>query len=552
MFEEYKKEEVKSLNRKIMFVISFVLFLTGFITVSVAKAGSGLPFDTTVLGTITEQQPADEYTIILEQPGTLAVTLNAYFSAVVVDLQTPDGDRVDGYEVTYNGRPENPSSYSKEYVLESGEYTLIIKDYEKRSFGNYEIKATFDPANNSEIEPNQSFDEAMLLPVGGGKVRSLISLSDKDDYYKVELKEPGRFQMNAISYMPNASIRLFDEHQKMIAYESFGFKNDAPVYWDHQMDLEAGTYYILVTGQGSYHGVYELGIDLQPAKNEETEPNNTRETAIPLKLNDGKTHTGFLSDSDRIDYYLLEMNYDGYLTINFTSEFSQYELMKEVHISYGSDTNFGAIGKPVTSTQKLKLEKGIYYFSPFKQVDWQSGVYTMSFSAKPGFIDMTDRYSAAVTYLADKKVAKGISKTEFGMKNNIKRVDAAIWLANILNLDTSDTSTPQYGDVPKRAWGAVNALKSAEIATGKTSTYFGADDTTTRGEMALLIQRAYNLSSDGVELSFKDVSPRYEEAVKALLKNNVTQGKTLTQFGTSSPITRGELALFLYRVDTTK
>ncbi len=535
-----------------MLVISFVLFLTGFMTTPVAKAASGLQFDTTVSGAITEQQSSDEYTITLEQPGTLTVTLNAYLSEVIVDLKTPDGDRVDGYEVIYNGRLDKPSSYSKEYVLESGEYNLIVKDHEKRSYGNYDLSATFDSANNTEIEPNQSFNEAMLLTVGGKKVRSLISLSDRDDYYKVELKAPGRFQMNAISYMPNASIRLFDEQQELIAYESFGFKNDAPVYWNHQMDLEAGTYYILVTGQGSYYGVYEMSLDLELANNEEMEPNNTRGTAIPLQLNDGKTHTGFLSYSDRIDYYTLEMNYDGYLTINFTSEFSQYELMKEKSISYGSDTNFGAIGNPVTSTQKLKLEKGTYYFSPFKQVDWQSGVYTMSFSAEPSFIDMTDRYSAAVTYLADKKVAKGISKTEFGMKNNIKRVDAAIWLAKILNLDTSNTSMPQYGDVPKRAWGAVNALKSAEIATGKSSTYFGANETTTRGEMALLLQRAYKLSSDGVELSFKDVSPRYEEAVKALLKNNVTQGKTSTQFGTSTSITRGELALFLYRVDTTR
>ncbi|MFK2825132.1 hypothetical protein QYG89_05445 [Bacillus sp. B190/17] len=50
----------------------------------------------------------------------------------------------------------------------------------------------------------------------------------------------------------------------------------------------------------------------------------------------------------------------------------------------------------------------------------------------------------------------------------------------------------------------------------------------TRGEMALLIQRAYKLKVDGVELSFKDVSPRYEEAVKALVKNKATRGKSST------------------------
>ena len=96
----------------------------------------------------------------------------------------------------------------------------------------------------------------------------------------------------------------------------------------------------------------------------------------------------------------------------------------------------------------------------------------------------------------------------------------------------------------------MNALKQENIVNGKSSTHFGANYTMTRGEMALLIQRAYKLTGDGVKHPFTDVSSRYEEAVKSLLKNNITQGKTASQFGTGSAITRGEMALFLYRADS--
>lgn len=166
------------------------------------------------------------------------------------------------------------------------------------------------------------------------------------------------------------------------------------------------------------------------------------------------------------------------------------------------------------------------------------------------FQDVPSFYAPAVEYLVRNQITQGLSQTEFGVQKDIIRADAAIWLAKELNLNMERAEESGFVDVPPRAAGAVNALKQAGIIGGKTVTRFGASDPLTRGEVALILQRAYNLSGDGRSSSFTDVSPRYKEAVDALVANNITSGYTVTQFGVSRNITRGQLAVFLYRLSS--
>ncbi len=164
------------------------------------------------------------------------------------------------------------------------------------------------------------------------------------------------------------------------------------------------------------------------------------------------------------------------------------------------------------------------------------------------FQDVTSFYAPAVEYLVQNQITRGLSETEFGITKDIIRADAAIWLAKELNLNTQTAQASGFADVPNRAIGAVNALKEAGIIGGKTTTSFGAYDPLTRGEVAIILQRAYQLSANGSTSSFTDVSPRYKDAVDALVANNITNGITATQFGVSRNITRGQLAVFIYRL----
>ncbi|MET3696758.1 S-layer family protein [Bacillus oleivorans] len=169
-------------------------------------------------------------------------------------------------------------------------------------------------------------------------------------------------------------------------------------------------------------------------------------------------------------------------------------------------------------------------------------------AAATQFTDVSEKYAEAVQYLVDNKITVGMSPTKFGVAENIIRADAAVWLAAALGLDTTNAPDAGFTDVPARAEGAANALKAAGITSGKTATTFGANDTLTRGEMAIWLQKAYDLTGEA-ELKFTDVASQYQSAVKALVANEITSGKTPTSFGTDQEITRGDLAIFLYKVE---
>lgn len=164
------------------------------------------------------------------------------------------------------------------------------------------------------------------------------------------------------------------------------------------------------------------------------------------------------------------------------------------------------------------------------------------------FADVQSFYAPAVDYLVKREITRGKSASEFGVDENIIRADAAIWLAKELSLNTADAKPSGFSDVPERAAGAVNALKQAGIIGGKTAARFGSSDSLTRGEVALILQRAYKLEAGDQPSIFTDASPRYAGAVNALVANGVTNGLTASQFGVSRNITRGQLAVFIYRL----
>lgn len=164
------------------------------------------------------------------------------------------------------------------------------------------------------------------------------------------------------------------------------------------------------------------------------------------------------------------------------------------------------------------------------------------------FTDVSSTYKEAVNYLIKNKITSGVTSTAFGTNLSIKRVDAAVMLAKALKLDIKNVEASGFTDVPHRAKPYVDALKKAGIISGKTATIFGSEQSITRGEAALMLAEAYKLKGIDTKLPFTDVSPPYEEAVKALVKHGITSGKTATAYGTAAHIKRGEYALFLYKL----
>ena len=162
------------------------------------------------------------------------------------------------------------------------------------------------------------------------------------------------------------------------------------------------------------------------------------------------------------------------------------------------------------------------------------------------FEDALPPYDQAIHHLVERGVAKGIQEGTFGTPLAIKRVDAAILLARALQLPEASQQSTLFTDVPARAIEAIGALEERGIVVGKTAGRFDSETTITRGEVALLLSRAFDLT-EGEAHSFTDVSPRYDEAVRSLVHHGITKGVTPERFETERPVTRGEYALFLYR-----
>jgi len=161
------------------------------------------------------------------------------------------------------------------------------------------------------------------------------------------------------------------------------------------------------------------------------------------------------------------------------------------------------------------------------------------------FTDVSERYMDAVSFLVEIGATNGVSPSQFGTNMPITRVDAAILLANVLDLDTEGAEASGFTDVPSRGVGAVNALKEAGITNGKTATSFASYQTITRGELAIWLQNGFGLEGSS-ELEFTDVNERYQEAVEALVANEITNGISSTQFGVNNPAKRGDYAIFLH------
>jgi hypothetical protein len=167
------------------------------------------------------------------------------------------------------------------------------------------------------------------------------------------------------------------------------------------------------------------------------------------------------------------------------------------------------------------------------------------------FVDVSERYEDAISYLYAYGIIQGISTDRFGIQQPLKRVDAAVIIAKSIDIieSTPALEKSSFTDVPDRAMPAVSALQKAGILNGKTKTSFAPNATLTRGEAALILSKAYELPTTIKTTAFTDMSASYKDAVDRLVGFGIAKGKSSTRFSIQDPLTRGELALMLYQLE---
>jgi len=164
------------------------------------------------------------------------------------------------------------------------------------------------------------------------------------------------------------------------------------------------------------------------------------------------------------------------------------------------------------------------------------------------FGDVNKNYEKAVSELYSKGIVKGVSKTEFGTYQSLKRGDAAVIIAKALELDTKNAPDAGFKDVNSKIKGAVNALVAKGIISGVSKDKFDPNSPLTRGQMAKILVNSYPVLKDASkETPFKDLTADFKPYIEALYGAGITGGTSATTYGTTQKITRGDFAKLLYK-----
>lgn len=211
---------------------------------------------------------------------------------------------------------------------------------------------------------------------------------------------------------------------------------------------------------------------------------------------------------------------------------------------------------PFVYDERLESENPFVYY-PVKTADGKTGYVASSYlqeASAPAkfeltFTDITEEFEDAIAFLVSKGI-KGKDEHAFGTYQNIKRVEAAVMLVRAVGLDLENAPPSGFTDVPSWAVKEVNALKAAGITDGYTKTSFNPYAEITRGDLAVWIERAYQLQGTVEPFPFNDVNERQRKSVAALVKHKVTNGTSAVTFSPNANAKRGHYALFLYRAAT--
>lgn len=175
--------------------------------------------------------------------------------------------------------------------------------------------------------------------------------------------------------------------------------------------------------------------------------------------------------------------------------------------------------------------------------------------AAPAYLDMgADRwYVNHIAYLAHHAYIQGYLDNTFRADQKITRAEAVALLGRARQLDGQKRKTT-FPDVGANhfAAGYIQSAFDKGIVSGFSNGTFRPDTYVTRGEMAILLQQAFNFSVDSSKpLAFQDMSEKLAsyQSVQALTQQGILQGYPDGTFRPNEPMTRATFSVFLAGAD---
>lgn len=172
-------------------------------------------------------------------------------------------------------------------------------------------------------------------------------------------------------------------------------------------------------------------------------------------------------------------------------------------------------------------------------------------SAATPFTDVSAK-DVEIDYLYNRGFINGISKTKFGPEQSVTREQAATLIGRSLGLNGTERKT-KFSDVSPTSYssGYIQSAVDKGIITGYPDGSFKPKQTMTRGEMAFLLSRAFNLSSTS-PVFFTDIkhdtsSTSLYTAANKIATAGISNGTGQGKYTPNKDLIREEFAIFLAR-----
>ena len=326
-----------------------------------------------------------------------------------------------------------------------------------------------------------------------------------------------------------------------------------------------GTVYIsfkatAASGGGTFEGTVEIDVERAPA--DATASYSTR--TAPVQLNG--------SDLGRRGYTLSSVKFDAMPSSSAGYLYYQYVSPTKYGRQASTGTSYRVSGSPLISDLSFVPRAGYSGTVSIPYTGTNSNGSTFEgeviITVSPGygstyFNDMngySQAQQAAVDFLYDHNITRGLNQGQYGPESHIRRGDFARMVYQAFELSPSGSSNVFY-DVPSGAYyaEAVNTLYARGVVSGVGGGYFSPDTALTRQDAICMVQRAMRTvgwsANDGYASALAGYSDSGSVAgyAQGAMSFAVQRGYLPTSGGRLSPtqpLTRVDMAEIIHRVLT--
>ena len=167
-----------------------------------------------VTQTMSEDSDFLSYDFTIPSDGKVVITTQTFRPDTYIYLY--DDDQITKYyrQQINGGSDVEPETQEITVWLQQGTYHYIAADNIVGSFfggaGDIRVKILFTPANNTEIEPNNGFEQAMLLEEQSIITGALLKIDDRYDFYKITPQPGTDVSLRITSYADAYSYTVYD------------------------------------------------------------------------------------------------------------------------------------------------------------------------------------------------------------------------------------------------------------------------------------------------------------------------------------------------------